>query len=325
MTTAGANAAAAAGQLPIDSSSLKCDYCSQPSAINKESGEPEDLLSCKDCGARAHPTCMDFSRELASKAREGPWQCIDCKTCRVCNDPGLADPLLVCEACDKAYHKGCHYPPIPQKPMGKWVCQSCVLNLDASLITKAEEEEEEEEVEVGENEQGGGGGGGGVVGEASGSGVTTEAESCFGWIDGEGRFVATSASNPREPFNPDNLHLQYPPGNDLGPVHPTTYIQAQWSIFKSYQEYLDVPPAKLEETPDARSWTPDEMFQYLRTKGFADQDARVFIDQDIDGRAALLLKRQDVISSLGLKLGPAIKLYRQIQVLQLKYKEAEAI
>ena len=313
--TAGVNAGGSGAAAPVDTL-LKCDYCLQPSAINKE-GEQEELLSCKDCGARAHPSCMDFSRELALKAREGPWQCIDCKTCRVCSDPGRADPLLVCEACDKAYHKGCHFPPIPQKPIGKWVCQSCVLNLDASLITKTEDDEEEE-VEVGGNDQGG-------EGATSASRAAAEAESCFGWIDGEGRFVATSASTTREPFNPDNLHLQYPPGNDLGPVHPTTYIQAQWSIFKSYQEYIDVPSAKLEETPDARSWSPEEMFQYLRAQGFADDDARVFVDQDIDGRAALLLKRQDVISSLGLKLGPAIKLYRQIQVLQLKYKEAEAI
>ena len=321
--------------LPAPSPTLKCDYCLSTAAANKE-GEPEALLSCKDCGARAHPSCMDFSRELAIKAREGPWQCIDCKTCRVCSDPARADPLLVCEACDKAYHKSCHFPPIPvEKPVGKWVCQCCVADLDASLITRAEDETGVE----------GGGGGGGAI-----SGAAADAESCFGWIDGEGRFVTTTAAttatssssagagvvdvvdvvDPQQqpPFHSDNnsnLHLQYPPGNDLGPVHPATYVQAQWSIFKSYREFLDVPPAKLEETPDARSWSADEVFSYLRSQGFADADAKVFVDHDIDGRAALLLKRQDVISSLGLKLGPAIKLYRQIQVLQLKYKEVEAI
>lgn len=197
------------------------------------------------------------------------------------------------------------------------------MNLNASLISKADEGEEEE-VEVGEEDVGA------KSGQSAASGVAADAESCFGWIDGEGRFLAAAPSpsdqtGNRETFNPDNLHLQFPPGNDLGPVHPATYVQAQWSIFKSYQEFLDVPPAKLDETPDARSWSPEELFQYLRTKGFADEDARVFVDQDIDGRAALLLKRQDVISSLGLKLGPAIKLFRQIQVLQLKYKEIEAI
>ena len=165
--------------LPAPASpTLKCDYCLSTAAANKE-GEPEALLSCKDCGARAHPSCMDFSRELAAKARRGPWQCIDCKTCRVCSDPARADPLLVCEACDKAYHKSCHFPPIPvDKPVGKWVCQCCVADLDASLITRAEDETGVE-----------GGGGGGAI-----SGAAADAESCFGWIDGEGRFVTTTAA-----------------------------------------------------------------------------------------------------------------------------------
>lgn len=34
--------------------------------------------------------------------------------------------------------------------------------------------------------------------------------------------------------------------------------------------------------------------------------------QEIDGPSLLLMKREDVLSALGLKLGPALKLYRKI-------------
>ena len=41
--------------------------------------------------AAAHPSCMDYSEDLAARARTSPWQCIDCKTCYICEDSG--DPV----------------------------------------------------------------------------------------------------------------------------------------------------------------------------------------------------------------------------------------
>lgn len=38
--------------------------------------------------------------------------------------------------------------------------------------------------------------------------------------------------------------------------------------------------------------------------------------QEIDGASLLLLKRADVLSTLGLKLGPAVKIFRHISNLQ---------
>lgn len=38
----------------------------------------------------AHPSCMEYSEELAKRARKSPWQCIDCKTCYICDDSGDA-------------------------------------------------------------------------------------------------------------------------------------------------------------------------------------------------------------------------------------------
>ncbi|XP_019632541.1 PREDICTED: histone acetyltransferase KAT6B-like [Branchiostoma belcheri] len=102
----------------------RCDYCLLTSECNR-SGEEEDLLICKDCNAKAHPSCMRYSADLARRSRMSPWQCIDCKTCYICDDSGDAETLLFCDACDKGYHMACHEPAVTHKPLGKWVCQRC--------------------------------------------------------------------------------------------------------------------------------------------------------------------------------------------------------
>ncbi|KAL4236641.1 hypothetical protein ACF0H5_005026 [Mactra antiquata] len=92
-----------------------CDFCQQSSESNRAK-VPEELLFCKDCNAKAHPSCMNYSPALASRARNTHWQCIDCKTCCICSDPGDADAMLFCDACDKGYHMTCHVPEVEDKP-----------------------------------------------------------------------------------------------------------------------------------------------------------------------------------------------------------------
>ncbi|XP_030852562.1 histone acetyltransferase KAT6B [Strongylocentrotus purpuratus] len=102
----------------------RCDYCTLPASCNKF-GDKEELLVCKDCTIKVHPSCMKYSRQLAERSRLSPWQCIDCKTCHVCNDAGDADTLLFCDSCDKGYHMACHNPKVEEKPLGRWVCELC--------------------------------------------------------------------------------------------------------------------------------------------------------------------------------------------------------
>ncbi|KAK3612621.1 hypothetical protein CHS0354_042131 [Potamilus streckersoni] len=102
----------------------KCDYCLLTAECNSK-GKPEGLLTCTDCNAKAHPSCMDYTEELAQRALNSPWQCIDCKTCYICADSEDPDCMLFCDSCDKGYHMNCHDPPVSEKPTGKWVCGKC--------------------------------------------------------------------------------------------------------------------------------------------------------------------------------------------------------
>lgn len=78
-------------------------------------------------------------------------------------------------------------------------------------------------------------------------------------------------------------------------------------------------PKKLN-VADIASWTVDEVFQYLSGKGCNSQ-AEAFKENDVDGLSLLLLTRNDVLYGLHLKLGPALKAYKQVHLLQMQYRE----
>jgi len=82
-----------------------------------------------------------------------------------------------------------------------------------------------------------------------------------------------------------------------------------------YDLYEDIP---IDETiPDAKHWTTNQVYQYFSTH-FKPELAQVFKDQDIDGQSLLLMKRMDVLTSLSLKLGPALKVYGHVRKLQTR-------
>ncbi|XP_076371318.1 histone acetyltransferase KAT6A-like isoform X3 [Tachypleus tridentatus] len=113
---------------------LKCNFCMLPASAHPE-GDSEFLI-CFDCGARASTKCMDYSPELAGKARLYPWQCMYCKTCCLCNDSDDWDTMLICDACDKGYHMKCHVPIVTEEPTGTWICQRC---MNEKQTTEADE------------------------------------------------------------------------------------------------------------------------------------------------------------------------------------------
>ena len=102
-----------------------CGFCKGDVDKNKR-GEPEDLLTCDDCGNSGHPSCMKYSDELTARVREeDSWQCMECKRCHICKEVGEANHLLFCDACDRGYHMECLRPPVHDLPIGTWLCKKC--------------------------------------------------------------------------------------------------------------------------------------------------------------------------------------------------------
>ena len=92
-----------------------------------------------------HPSCLNYPEDLTDQIYAQPWQCINCKTCFVCNQAGddvssysdqpgqcrsaipcrVQEQMLFCDSCDLGYHMECHQPPITAKPQGRWECSTC--------------------------------------------------------------------------------------------------------------------------------------------------------------------------------------------------------
>lgn len=70
--------------------------------------------------------------------------------------------------------------------------------------------------------------------------------------------------------------------------------------------------------PRLDSWTPDEVAEYIMSKGFANE-AELFKTQSVDGISLLLMQRTDFTYGLKIKLGPALKIYDQVCKLKKEY------
>ena len=102
-----------------------CDFCLGDADENKKTGEPEELVSCADCGRSGHPTCLQFTDIMTMNVKKYNWQCIECKSCHLCGTSDNDDKLLFCDDCDRGYHMYCLDPPMEQPPEGSWICNLC--------------------------------------------------------------------------------------------------------------------------------------------------------------------------------------------------------
>ncbi|XP_065203330.1 zinc finger protein ubi-d4-like isoform X1 [Planococcus citri] len=103
-----------------------CDFCLGNEESNKKSGQPEELVSCSDCGRSGHPTCLQFTPNMIISVRKYRWQCIECKCCSICGTSDNDDQLLFCDDCDRGYHMYCLAPPLSAPPEGSWSCKLCI-------------------------------------------------------------------------------------------------------------------------------------------------------------------------------------------------------
>lgn len=86
-----------------------------------------------------------------------------------------------------------------------------------------------------------------------------------------------------------------------------------WAVGASWSSMENGRP------PDPADWAVTDVVNYFRTAGFEEQ-ACAFQEQEIDGKSLLLMTRNDVLTGLQLKLGPALKIYEyHVKPLQTKH------
>uniref|UniRef100_A0AAY4ATV5 SAM domain-containing protein n=1 Tax=Denticeps clupeoides TaxID=299321 RepID=A0AAY4ATV5_9TELE len=76
--------------------------------------------------------------------------------------------------------------------------------------------------------------------------------------------------------------------------------------------------------PDPAEWAVTDVVDYFKAAGFEEQ-AGAFQDQEIDGKSLLLMTRNDVLTGLSIKLGPALKIYEyHVKPLQTQHLKSNA-
>lgn len=73
------------------------------------------------------------------------------------------------------------------------------------------------------------------------------------------------------------------------------------------------------DVPDVRKWSHQQVFEYFqRSLGFSRDDSLIFLEEEIDGEALMIMKRSDIVTTKfqKLKLGTALKMWSQILMFQ---------
>ncbi|XP_030228126.1 sterile alpha motif domain-containing protein 13 isoform X1 [Gadus morhua] len=83
-------------------------------------------------------------------------------------------------------------------------------------------------------------------------------------------------------------------------------------------------PVENGQIADPANWGVADVVNYFKATGFEEQ-ATAFQDQEIDGKSLLLMTRNDVLTGLSIKLGPALKIYEyHVKPLQTQHLKSNA-
>ncbi|KAG5884304.1 hypothetical protein JTB14_006312 [Gonioctena quinquepunctata] len=259
-----------------------CSVCH----IQNKRGPNDRMVACRECSNKAHFSCLNGDDMMLKMYPDNTWQCPHCKTCVVCYETSDAGNLTVCSVCADGYHVGCHQPRISEKNRNgnKWLCINCQMP---------------DELKINEIQ--------------SNIGNSFSHKTSIDTNDG-----TSSNSGNSSPFNYNSPALS-PTPPQLSPqtgVRPETPDQDMQSDSQSIKDDDEVDDNIDPSIPDATHWTADEVYQYFAQ--YFPEEAKIFKEQEIDGRSLLLLKRLDVLTNLNLKLGPALKIYKHVVKLQVR-------
>ncbi|GAB0094062.1 uncharacterized protein DMENIID0001_092830 [Sergentomyia squamirostris] len=235
-----------------------------------------NLITCKRCSYKAHFECLEKKPGEKLENFENDWHCSQCKMCTVCEKKSDFAPLTQCWKCFQHYHSSCHRPRISGKSQGKKKW-ICMKCVDED--SEEESDESTENIEKIEESR-----------ESTPTSLTKRSKD-------NGAEAKISEEN-----------------NSKSSGRKKESEEKEEKPTKEEKESIILNPFGDQLVPDASTWTAAEVYNYF-LKHFP-KEADVFREQEIDGASLVLMKRDDVVTGLKLKLGPAIRIYRHVIMLQ---------
>lgn len=270
-------------------------------------------------------------------------------------DP-LKEQLMMCSLCANAYHLDCHRPRVPRSKLnnGKWKCHDCdpkynSIDLDAAdggvAITESQSQpllqssqsqsSPPRKSKAGRKKRAtsdpaAGGSNAKMMAfgkdetdEAAGDGarksitpqlvVAQTAESIKSINDDDEEETVSPKSNPLSPQQGSNASMEHinldllmsSPINEAKENQDSTAQTVTAAISDDVQQ---------EQQKSVRAWSVEQVVKFVQR--FYPRESAVFEAQEIDGAALMVLNRQDIIDRFGLKLGPALRIFELVLLLQ---------
>ncbi|KAK2587825.1 hypothetical protein KPH14_003926 [Odynerus spinipes] len=118
--------------------------------------------------------------------------------------------------------------------------------------------------------------------------------------------IPYAANMPDKQLRTELYQSVYSPGYNPLPDAP--------HIWAKHSNALNRVVAKQNTNP--RRWSNEEVIKFIQSVPNCKEIGNIFRKHNIDGEAFLMLTQEDLVSLLGLRLGPAIKLYNSIVLLR---------
>ncbi|XP_062536720.1 zinc finger protein dpff-1 [Armigeres subalbatus] len=275
------------------------------------------LIDCPSCAFRAHSKCLRAHPVYQKFPIRINFRCFQCIECVVCGKSLRGGNLLFCCNCQNAFHSNCHGPSNSDSP---WVCKRC-LGIRSPVKQPRSEPEKPPTVEAKRPE--------------SIDNADDEAHQEFaGFSDNEMRKDSFSLSDSG-PVNDSSLQPDDMEDDEEDDEEEEDEENDEQQEDEEDEEADDMEPAdqndsaeenndvvndeekfdpRLDNFEEVHNWSCEDVYQYFNHY-FPDY-AHLFKEQEIDGPSLVLMRKSDVLSGFGLKLGPAISLYQRIVMMQ---------
>lgn len=315
------------------------------------------FVNCMDCIKRGHFTCLRTAKLFKTADTEKTWQCPTCKICVECRDhePVVINFLLTmelsninyfiflvtliqadlikCLKCHNSFHAKCINVNPKLVVRKKFTCKMCTFinekETKNSVPTEAPKLEALDIIKMSND------GFAGFSRDETAKRKSNDSQSTAAKAKKARKQKSTDDSDQEIKSEPESYACETKKREELPKSSPNAarnenIISVRKDLVSRSDDDLigdlDVDELQYntkssirphEDVPDVKTWDCDTVYVYFRSKT-NDEYANLLKENQIDGDALLLIKREDVLNRFNLKLGPALRLYSHIVALQCR-------
>lgn len=252
------------------------------------------LIDCSNCAFRAHSKCLRAHPVYQKFPIKLNFRCFQCIECVVCGKSLRGGNLLFCCDCQNAFHANCHGPTMSSNSNSNslWVCKRCMG--ERSPVKQSLSQEKPPVIDRPDSDDN----------------ADDEAHQDFaGFSDNEIRKDSFSLSDSAAA---NDSIIQ--PEEDDDEEEADEEADLDETVEGNDEENEEKFDPRLDNFENIQNWSCDDVYRYF--KHYFPDYAHLFKEQEIDGPSLVLMRKSDILSGFGLKLGPAIALYQRIVMMQ---------